>query len=1053
MAKTTRMLGKLGLNSRSVVPSKVRHKIIARLSKIPEDKRTSDHWWELGETIALNGLLKEDESIVQEGMKHLKKATEMDPPSVTAFMDLGWLLMYRKMELFALDYFEQAAKLSSTSRDLFSLLAICHARLGNREKSLASIKRALLSPGSTAQDFEFEALLEDKNSDRFIEFAKNIHFLKIKPEEALAAGFPIEEIFEVVRLVNSMLPGGDNSVEAIESLAEIDYIARDYNGARKRLERLVKSREASAKSFVMLGLMASKEGHEDSALEYYQHALKLDDEHFLANVNYTSIKGTRHEYTKDVVRRMVWAVDNQDKDDPRTSAAALSNFGNYLAINGDFEQDIKLQESALLLHSDDYSVTPINLFVTLLAVGEVSKAGRVFEKYRKNFKNNEFYSHAKPMLKTFKAMAKDPMLSLDVGFKILNDEIPFFNQHSLVPLISYTLKNAQIVPSEFRKEFYTNLGYLANAVDCPDVSAECWKRLGSLTGDQTYFMNYAMDLSNMGRGEQAKNVLNGLEDSVKSLNERSCSMSAVIYKQSGELQKAREMLEKGFTHNPSFSLLYLNYFSLVQLEEMSRDKGQMIHHAISLIPSDTTNANLQYHLALFKAAQGNIGAAAELILICFFSDGKPQNSNMMRQKDAHKEETDVADLFDVNAYKAATQILYRTGLILECNQLLEVMREDQNLADGDCLVGLQSVARRSPDKTIDMEILESMGDQVPVLIEKAIAAIEQQDASTAQSILDKFQKMALEGIDIADFNHLEGKPLAIIEALKAQCELAMGHPGVAIEHLQTAVKIDDQAPYIYETFIDIGSKSDASFAYRIATLAEERLMGSPWIRLRELSTAIELSDYSKASELLKTYKAEFTSLLPTGRYQSYLEVILSESVISSNEIPVWIKTFQEPHKTWLTKAYQLLMSGYEEASVIYLIKWFEDAINQKFEQFKYSYQKECQFIRETPFSAFIEGSRDKMNLGAMVRTLSIGIRPSSKEYPEQQLIAFIRKYSPGLNQLLSEDGISQIRTIGKIRNCLMHTTPVDPKEIHHIRGWLMKDNGELGEIAELFAET
>ena len=93
-----------------------------------------------------------------------------------------------------------------------------------------------------------------------------------------------------------------------------------------------------------------------------------------------------------------------------------------------------------------------------------------------------------------------------------------------------------------------------------------------------------------------------------------------------------------------------------------------------------------------------------------------------------------------------------------------------------------------------------------------------------------------------------------------------------------------------------------------------------------------------------------------------------------------------------------------------------------------------------------------MNLGAMVKTLSIGIRPGSSTSPEHQLVAFLRKQSPGLNQILNWEGISQLRSIGELRNCLMHTTPVEPEEIHRIRGWLMRDNGELGELAELFAD-
>ena len=93
-----------------------------------------------------------------------------------------------------------------------------------------------------------------------------------------------------------------------------------------------------------------------------------------------------------------------------------------------------------------------------------------------------------------------------------------------------------------------------------------------------------------------------------------------------------------------------------------------------------------------------------------------------------------------------------------------------------------------------------------------------------------------------------------------------------------------------------------------------------------------------------------------------------------------------------------------------------------------------------------------MNLGAMVKTLSIGIRPSAGESPEQLLVAYLRKQSSGLNQIMNWDGIARLRSVGELRNCLMHTTPVEPDEIHRIREWLMLDNGELGEIAELFTE-
>lgn len=50
MAKATHTRDKVGLYRRPLVQASIRKKTIQKISGIPEAKRTSDHWWELGET-------------------------------------------------------------------------------------------------------------------------------------------------------------------------------------------------------------------------------------------------------------------------------------------------------------------------------------------------------------------------------------------------------------------------------------------------------------------------------------------------------------------------------------------------------------------------------------------------------------------------------------------------------------------------------------------------------------------------------------------------------------------------------------------------------------------------------------------------------------------------------------------------------------------------------------------------------------------------------------------------------------------------------------------
>ena len=122
-----------------------------------------------------------------------------------------------------------------------------------------------------------------------------------------------------------------------------------------------------------------------------------------------------------------------------------------------------------------------------------------------------------------------------------------------------------------------------------------------------------------------------------------------------------------------------------------------------------------------------------------------------------------------------------------------------------------------------------------------------------------------------------------------------------------------------------------------------------------------------------------------------------------------------------------------------------------FISFKERYASECYFDRDTPFSSFISGGNDKMNLGAMIKTLSIGLRPAKNRKPEQLIISFLQHKSHTLHMFLNHKGIDQLMTIAQIRNCLMHTTPVDPVETLKVRRLLLTDEGNIGEVGVAFS--
>ena len=1044
MGKLTSTTGKAGLYRRPLMPKETRKKAIQRINKIPEEKRTADHWWEIGENTVLNGLLQQDESLVSDGMKWLKKATQANPPSVAAFMDLAWLLMHRHLDMFALEYLEQATKLTIISRDLYAMLALCHSRLGNRELALKAVTRATLSAQATSFDYQLKTELENIESDAYIELARNVQLLKINPQDAFDAGFPIEEIYEIIRLISDQVPNGENNIGIIENSAEVDYLAKDYVAARQRLKRIVLSNEATAKSYVLLGLMAFKESDLDVAEQHYFKALELDPENHLAIVNYTTLRADKNDYAEDVVNRLIWAVENPNENDPKLSAIALTNLGNYYAAHGDFKQDIELQEASLRLYSDEKIPTPINLFATLLNLGRINRAEVIFEKYRKNFKHNDSYELAKMLLKMFKAAEKNPLYTLEIGFEILNSKLPLFNEHSLIPIVENAFEKAKQVPRDQREDFYLNLGYLSNAAGNKKISAECWNKLSLLTGNKRYYMNYAIDLLNLGEKERAGLILKELPDSALMENERTCSMSAVIYKALGQYSEARAILEKGLDISPTFSLLYSNLIGLAQLEEMRDSQQEILKSIIDRIDINTDNYNLRYFRGIAESLMGLIASAADQMLFCFFNKEESLNYQQMRQRDALKDETDVSDCFDIYAYKDAAKILYRAGRLSECQKLMITMRADSKLADGDSLVGLQTIARRSPDVIADKLILEGMGPQVPVLIELAIIAINDQDTLRAQEYLEQINQIP----NSENYNHLEGKSQALVKAICAHCQYYTGHAQEALQSIKEAIIIDNQVPFVYETLIDIGGIDKI---YKISNLIETRMKGSPWLKLRELSYLVEIGDFGKAVNIIKDYKSILTPLLPEGRYQSLLEAIVLSNTSIDAICPEWIEKLTKSHYDWNSKAYQLMKSGYNEAALIYLFKWLEDLMNMCFISFKERYASECYFDRDTPFSSFISGGNDKMNLGAMIKTLSIGLRPAKNQKPEQLIISFLQHKSHTLYMFLNHKGVDQLMTIAQIRNCLMHTTPVDPVETLKVRRLLLTDEGNIGEVGVAFS--
>ena len=88
--------GQVGVYDRQYPSYAFRQSAIERVLKKVDAKRTQDDWWILGEYQCLDGLINEDDHLINKGIEALMSGAEMTPPSVACLMDLGWLFSQKK---------------------------------------------------------------------------------------------------------------------------------------------------------------------------------------------------------------------------------------------------------------------------------------------------------------------------------------------------------------------------------------------------------------------------------------------------------------------------------------------------------------------------------------------------------------------------------------------------------------------------------------------------------------------------------------------------------------------------------------------------------------------------------------------------------------------------------------------------------------------------------------------------------------------------------------------------------------------------------------------
>src|SRR5262245_6023731 len=97
-------VGELGVFDRSYPPKRERDHAIESITAIPENQRSPDQWWILGEYLVYGGLLEESDAITNEGIEALMRGANLPEPSVACLLDLAWILTFKGLDAMALPY-------------------------------------------------------------------------------------------------------------------------------------------------------------------------------------------------------------------------------------------------------------------------------------------------------------------------------------------------------------------------------------------------------------------------------------------------------------------------------------------------------------------------------------------------------------------------------------------------------------------------------------------------------------------------------------------------------------------------------------------------------------------------------------------------------------------------------------------------------------------------------------------------------------------------------------------------------------------------------------
>ena len=1024
-------MGEEGIFSRSYPVKADRVKAVERFYTKELNELSSNEIWKLGEYQIYDGLLDENEVLVNKGIDALSKGAANDPPSPACMLDLGWILLYKGLPTLALDYLRKANELVPGSRDVLSLLGHAYIKSGNSSEALKAFLEIRKLKLLTVQDQSIlDDLLEDKPC---LEISKKLGLTKFSPADLTSSMEQTKDAQKGFRfLIKQNLQLDPENDELKLALATIHYFLNEYNEAKKILE-VYNNKYDNADSYVLAALIEFKHFKDyQSAEKLYRNALSIDGDHKLGLVNLSHLLQEQGKFKE--ARPLLEAAIIIDPKSPY-HAIALDLYANSLAyIEADFDKEAEFHLLALSIEPKNLKFLANSIFA-LLSAGRIIDARKLFTGNRALLRRFEQFSLLKMIVEAFTSDVKDPFFFIKVAETI---QAQMGGWRAVRPLLrrSYEYRD-KINSADFEVNseedfiniqwgFLQELGTYCGQAGDFETSILIWEEITEKFKLPWGYLNKAVDLDRSGKPLEALSILENVEPFGGG---RFYTIKGNILTSSEQYYSAIKAYQLAVKHDESFMLPIQNG---VRACEKLAEPLELQIFIDELSKNWRSKKEGKLCLADCFRIQGRFSEACIIYEEILISNGNFIDPISLFEE-THQEDLTLFQTADISNYKKYALSLLKSRNWQKLHDLHQYLETQKEWYDGDLRVTLAESYRLAGDDENCLHHCEILGLQPPAEATRALCALQSNDLELGKKIAD--QNLS-EDVEAHLFSHPEGNPQSIFEAVVAQYYYALNDLDNAQTWAQKSVVSDNTSAFARVTLTKILSEQGATdLAIEMVRDGLKRNPGNPALASILTELLLDTAQQELAHEILLESREVFVQQSEPGHIESLIELILINK-LENNEVPRkieiskynWVDNLDEKSNNWLTSYLQIKQHDLQltESAFLYLAKILENELGTKiFVAFKANIKEPSNLVHPefNDLSRFLDGDYAP-SLGAMHRVLKACSRSNGNH--GILLIEEMEKFLTELSYidkgiLYKRTTLDRLNSFAHLRNAVAHT--------------------------------